>query len=110
MDAKALFFERYAEFQDYVSFLLMELTDEQIRTAPDPAVNPIAWTLWHITRAEDLGVNRLAVDGKQVLDDGWTERRRCCVCSCAGNSWMSRRPTACSPGRTRGFTCMTGCG
>ena len=74
MDAKELFFERYAGFQDYVSFLLMELTDEQIRTAPDPAVNPIAWTLWHIARAEDLGVNRLAVDGKQVLDDGWTER------------------------------------
>ena len=23
--------------------------------------------------------------------------------------WMSRRPTACSPGRTRGFTCMMGC-
>ncbi len=23
--------------------------------------------------------------------------------------WMSRRPTVCSPGRTRGFTCMMGC-
>ncbi len=36
---------------------------------------PIAWQLWHMARVEDVGVNRLATDGTQVLYDGnWQQR------------------------------------
>ena len=40
-----------------------------------PGLNSIAWNLWHIARAEDVGVNRLVADRGQVLDDeGWLAR------------------------------------
>jgi DinB family protein len=40
-----------------------------------PGLNSIAWNLWHITRAEDVGVNRFVADRGQVLDDeGWLDR------------------------------------
>lgn len=77
MDAKQLFFERYRGFQEYPPLLLGGLTDRQLRRSPHPALNPIAWVLWHIARCEDVGVNRLLTDGSQVLDDdGWTTRLR----------------------------------
>lgn len=33
----------------------------------------IAWNLWHITRIEDITMNLLVGDGKQVLDDTWLD-------------------------------------
>ena len=44
------------------------LTDEQLKTCPYN-MNSIVWLLWHIARCEDVGINRLITDGKQVLDD-----------------------------------------
>lgn len=75
MDAKQLFFARYHGFREYPEHLLKGLTEQQIRQAAHAALNPIAWTLWHITRCEDVGANRLLADRAQVLDDGaWTTR------------------------------------
>jgi hypothetical protein len=54
---------------------LCHLTAEQIRARPHPAVNPIAWALWHAARCEDFGVNRLLADRPQVLDDEEWMRR-----------------------------------
>ena len=34
----------------------------------------IAWNLWHITRIEDITMNLLVGDGKQVLDDTWLDK------------------------------------
>lgn len=34
----------------------------------------IAWNIWHITRIEDLVVNILIANDKQVLDAGWLSR------------------------------------
>ena len=77
MDAKQLFFERYEGFREYPEHLVKELTDPQMRQAPHPSVNPIAWTLWHTARCEDVGMNRLLTDGLQVFDeDGWPDRLR----------------------------------
>ena len=51
------------------------LTEPQIRVAPHPGVNTIAWLLWHAARVEDVGVNRLVVDDRQVFDrGGWAPR------------------------------------
>ena len=33
------------------------------------------WLVWHMARVEDVGVNRFAVDGRQVMDKGdWAAR------------------------------------
>ncbi len=51
------------------------LTEQQIRVAPHPGVNTIAWLIWHVARVEDVGVNRLVVDDRQVFDrGGWAPR------------------------------------
>ena len=77
MDAKQLFFERYHGFQEYPEHLLAGLSEHQVRHSPHPSLNPIAWSLWHIARCEDVGVNRLLTDRDQVLDAGrWPERLR----------------------------------
>lgn len=75
MDAKQLFFERYDGFQEYPVLLLEAMSEAQFRHSPHPALNPIAWILWHSARCEDVAVNRLLVDRRQVLEDGgWPSR------------------------------------
>lgn len=57
--------------------LFDRLSEEQLRCRPHPAVNSVAWVVWHIARAEDVGVNRFVVDGRQVLDEAnWQEKLR----------------------------------
>ena len=70
MDAKQFFFERYRGFQEYPERLVSGLTEAQLRQSPHPALNPIAWTLWHTARCEDVAVNRLLSDRAQVLEEG----------------------------------------
>jgi len=75
MDAKQFFSERYEGFQDYPEHLLKDLTDEQQRRSPQRQLNPIAWTVWHIARCEDVGVCLLLADGPQVwTEGGWAQR------------------------------------
>lgn len=75
MNAKQLFFERYDGFREYPEHLIAGLTAAQIRQSPQPALNPIAWTLWHLARCEDVCVNRILSDQSQVLDDDGRSKR-----------------------------------
>jgi hypothetical protein len=51
-------------------------SDAELRARPY-GLHSIAWLLWHISRCEDVGVNRILVDSKQVLDEGgWIDRLR----------------------------------
>lgn len=43
------------------------LSNDQLRLCPHN-LNSIAWILWHIARCEDLAVNRIIIEGEQVLD------------------------------------------
>jgi len=55
--------------------LFDRLSEEQLRCRPHPVLNSVAWVIWHIARAEDVGVNRFVTDGRQVLDEGnWNEK------------------------------------
>lgn len=75
MDAQQLFFERYDGFQEYPERLVSGLDEAQLRISPHPAVNSIAWILWHMVRCEDVCVGRVLTDGRQLLDtDGRSER------------------------------------
>jgi hypothetical protein len=76
VDALTFFRSRYEPVHGrYTDDLLGELSERQLRARPHPAVNTIAWLLWHMARTEDVGVNRLVADREQVFDDGgWDER------------------------------------
>jgi len=50
------------------------LTDAQMRVRPGKGVNSLAWLLWHMARTEDVNVNLVIVDGRQVFDDAWARR------------------------------------
>ena len=93
MDAKQFFFARYEGFQEYPEHLLKDLTEEQQRTSPQPALNPIAWTIWHIARCEDVAVSLLLAEGAQV----WTASdgpRRLCVRAQSMGTGMTRDQVA----------------
>lgn len=76
MLATQAFLLRYRPLhEELIPELLRPLSDQQLRARPHPRATPIAWHLWHLTRAEDVGINRLTTDGTQVLSDGnWDER------------------------------------
>lgn len=60
--------------------LFDRLSEAQLRCRPHPAVNSVAWVVWHMARAEDTGVNRYVVDRAQVFDEGhWGERMKLTV-------------------------------
>jgi hypothetical protein len=52
--------------------ILRDLSDEHLRTRPHPGLTTLAWCFWHMTRAEDVGINLVIAQRTQVLDEvGW---------------------------------------
>jgi hypothetical protein len=76
VDALEFFLIKYESLHgEQDNQLLSGLTDAQVRSTPYPGVNTLAWYLWHTTRCEDIGVNRLVVDRSQILfEEGWPGR------------------------------------
>jgi hypothetical protein len=77
MEIDRLFFTRYDDLRDSMQDLVA-CPDAEWRARPH-GLNPIVWTIWHMARAEDSGLNRLIFDRPQVLDDPaarWPERMR----------------------------------
>ncbi len=81
MDVRTYFQQLYdhahglGEFPTAVArFVLTRATPEQMRLKL-PGHNPIAWTIWHIARGEDWGVNTMLRCEEQVLTrDGWNQK------------------------------------
>lgn len=62
------------------------LLKSTFRTMPTIKDETIAWSLWHITRIEDITMNILVADGTQVINrENWLERLGVKVCD-TGNS------------------------
>jgi hypothetical protein len=76
MDLNQLFLQRYRVLCDiYLADIWETVPYDLMRRRPHPGVNSIAWNLWHISRAEDAGLNRFVVDLPQILfEGGWMER------------------------------------
>jgi hypothetical protein len=75
MDAIAFFLSRYGDLhRGLVDSLFSKLSEAQLRGRSHPAVNTVAWLLWHSARIEDVGVNRFLSDRPQALDEGWLGR------------------------------------
>src|SRR5438552_1349888 len=75
MDAAQFFMLRYEPLHATMTDRLVgDLSDAQLRARPH-GHNSIAWLLWHVARAEDIGINRFAIDGREVFDEGgWATR------------------------------------
>ena len=54
--------------------ILGGMTDEQMRMRPGRGLNPLAWVLWHMARVEDVCINLVVIDGRQVFDEAWASR------------------------------------
>lgn len=56
------------------------------RTMPTINDETIAWSLWHLTRVEDITMNILVADADQVINtDNWLEKMQVKICD-TGNS------------------------
>lgn len=53
--------------------LVSDLTDDQLAWRPSPTAHSIAWTLWHIARADDNFVRDLT--GRSIWKDGGYRER-----------------------------------
>ncbi len=75
MDAAQFFLLRYEALHGAMTDrVFADLTDAQLRARPH-GQNSIVWLIWHVARAEDVGVNRFAYDRQQVFDEGgWAAR------------------------------------
>lgn len=61
-------YERLYNF--FIPKIWEKLSQAQMRQQPHPRMNTVAWNLWHMTRAEDVGLNRFITDRTQILDEG----------------------------------------
>ncbi|MFN8487275.1 MAG: DinB family protein [Caldilineaceae bacterium] len=64
MNANQFFLVEYDSINSIVENVVLKgLNDAQLRQAPAPGQNSLAWLLWHVARSEDFGITVL--DGKQ---------------------------------------------
>lgn len=78
MDLQQLFFQRYdALYTFWIGDLWTSVPDEMMRQRPHTRVNSIVWNLWHLTRVEDVALNRFIADLPQVMDEGsWLQHMK----------------------------------
>ena len=75
MDVLQAFLQRYTPLYNfYIDTVWNGIPEDLLCQRPYPQVNSIAWNVWHLTRAEDAGLNLFVTEGSQVLDNGWMER------------------------------------
>jgi hypothetical protein len=75
MDVLQAFLQRYDPlYTFYIGTVWDGIPENLMCQRPYPQVNSIAWNVWHLTRAEDAGLNRLVSDRPQVLDESWMQR------------------------------------
>src|SRR5690242_7972108 len=75
MDRLDLLHSQYDRVHHEISSVLEELSDSQLRCIPFEGLNSVAWVAWHVTRVEDLVVNRFVAHRSQSFHEhAWGER------------------------------------
>lgn len=70
-----LILQRYPGLRRNIkSAIYDKMEAEDLRKMPH-GMNSIAWNIWHMARAEDVGLNRLVADYPQVFDTGNYQER-----------------------------------
>ncbi len=80
-------------FQDEV---LQGLMNEQIRYIPKGRTHSVVWMIWHITRIEDVTMNLLMADSRQVLHRGKWMTKLGVVSENVGNEMSAKESAALS--------------
>lgn len=93
-EAKRLFLELHSKLhissmsgteRNEVDALLADLALHEYSIMPTSKDETIAWVLWHIARIEDLTMNILVDNGKQLFDDEWKIQLNTSICD-TGNA------------------------
>ena len=75
MDEKEIVKASLAESMDFVRWSVDGLTREEISASARPECNNIAFILWHMTRAEDIWINRVILEGEEIYESShWREK------------------------------------
>jgi uncharacterized damage-inducible protein DinB len=75
MDLKQVLMKSPEESQGYLAKALRELTEEDMAWTPKTGCNSIIFILWQLARVEDLWINRILRNGKEVYEsEGWQEQ------------------------------------
>lgn len=56
---------------NYINPLINDLKENEYKIMPNKTDETIVWALWHIARIEDLTMNVLIADEKQIFNDDW---------------------------------------
>jgi hypothetical protein len=54
--------------------LFADLTPQEFAALPSPKGETIAWAVWHLARIEDMTMNVLVENSKQLFDKSWKQR------------------------------------
>jgi uncharacterized damage-inducible protein DinB len=75
MDEKEIVKASLAESRDFVRWSVEGLTKEEISVPVRPECNSIAFILWHMTRAEDIWINRVILGVEEIYESNhWREK------------------------------------
>ena len=69
-----LLIDAYGRIRDGVHRVLDGCPPATLLYRPDPAANPIAWLVWHLTRVQDDHLAELAGTEQVWTRDGWADR------------------------------------
>ncbi len=75
-------------FEDEV---LEGLTEADIRSIPENEEHSIAWVIWHIARIEDVTMNMLLMNKKQVFTTGKWQKKLNITVSDTGNLMLPKK-------------------
>ncbi len=70
MESKEILIKSLGESQRYLDQALEGLTPEEMAWVPNDECNSIAFILWHVTRAEDMWINRVILE-EDLVYEGW---------------------------------------
>jgi uncharacterized damage-inducible protein DinB len=74
MDAKDILTDAFGRLPELVHTAVHGLTRDQLRWAPAPGANTIAWLIWHATRVQDDHVAEVIGTDQIWHTGGWAER------------------------------------
>lgn len=74
MNVNDLLIEAFDRLPELVRSAVEGLTPEQLRWAPKPGANSVAWLVWHLTRIQDDHVAELLDQDQVWVSGNWADR------------------------------------
>lgn len=91
MDVREILAKSLEESQRYLDRALDGLTPEEAAWAPGDECNSIAFILWHMTRAEDMWINRVIRREPEIYEAGFWPRKLGTPTGDTGNGYSAEQ-------------------